>query len=293
MKRVVFVGWLVVLMVAACAAPTPVSPLQAGLDALKADNIPAAITALEALTAQQPTLAEAHLLLAQAYLRADRKDDAEAAFAKGFSLKPDASLPFDSQDSEDYFQAGNALATLGQFDLALKAYEAALKLQPDRASAVTNIGVVYYQLGQLDKAIAQFDSALKMEPENAETHYLLGAAYVQRANQSGAATEADLAAAEAEFEAALALKPELAAAHIGLGNLYLLRQDFDLAVATLEQAVTLQPDSPEALFAIGRAYAGQGRKAEAVDALNRALQLDPPEPFRSQARQLIDQLSTP
>jgi tetratricopeptide (TPR) repeat protein len=284
-------GCLVVL--AACAAPPPASPLQASLDALKAGDSAAAIAGLEALTAQQPTLAEAHLLLGQAYLRANRKDDAQAALVRGFSLKPDAAFPLDAQDPEDYFAAGNALATLGQFELALKAYDTTLKLQPGRANAVTNIGVVYYQQGQLDQAIAQFKQALTIEPEDADTHYLLGAAQLQRASQSGTPGTADMTAAEQEFQTALKIKPEMAAAYIGLGNVYLLNQDFEQAAATLEQAVKLQPNSPEALFAVGQAYAALGRKPEALDALTRALQLNPPEPFRSRAQQLIQQLNTP
>ncbi len=284
-------GCLAVL--AACAAPTPASPLQAGLDALKAGDTAAAIAGLEALTVQQPALAEAHLLLGQAYLRAGRKDDAQAALVKGFSLKPDAALPLDAQDPEDYFAAGNALATLGQFELALKAYDTTLKLQPGRANAVTNIGVVYYQQGHLDQAIAQFKQALTIEPEDADTHYLLGAAQLQRASQSGTPGAADMTAAEQEFQTALKIKPEMAAAYIGLGNVYLLNQNFEQAAATLEQAVKLQPNSPEALFAVGQAYAALGRKPEALDALTRALQLNPPEPFRSRAQQLIQQLNTP
>lgn len=277
-------AWLLVVVALAACNAAPPSPLDAGKEALQAGDTAKAIAALEPLADQNPTDANVHLLLGQAYVRADRKDDAQAAFTKGFSLKPDATFPLATQNADEYFVAGNVHAALLQFEPALAAYSMTLQLDPQKAGALTNIGVVYYQSGKLDLAVAQFKRALQLEPNDPETHYLLGAAYVQQDNQ---------AEAEAEFTTALTLKPELAAAHIGLGNLQLLRQDFAAAVETLNKALALQADSPEALFAIGQAYAGLGQNAQAIEAFKGCLALNPPEPFRSRAQQFIQQLSTP
>lgn len=269
-------------MMAACAT-TPPSPVEEGKAALAAKDSAKAIAVLEQAIAAEPVNAAAHVLLGQAYFRAERKDEAEKQFSAGFTLDQGVVLTADAT-AEEQFLAGNVHASLGQFDQALSAYDATLKLQPDKAGAFTNIGVVYYQTGKLDEAIGQFKKALGLDPQDAETHYLLGAAYVQKDN---------LPDAEAEFNTALSLKPELAPAHIGLGNIHLLNQKYDLAVASLEEALTIQPDSPEALFAIGQAYAATGKTAEAVAALTRCVALNPPEPFRSRAQEILQQLNTP
>jgi Flp pilus assembly protein TadD len=289
--RYLLIGLVVVL--AACNT-TPPAPLDEAKAALTAKDSAKAITVLEKAVADDPGSAAAHILLGQAYFRADRKDDAEKQFSAGFSLDPAASLTADAT-AEEQFLAGNVYAKLGmsatsktesdaRFAQAITAYQATLKLQPDKAGAYTNIGVVYYQTNKLDEAIGQFEQALKLDAQDAETHYLLGAAYVQKDN---------VAKAEAEFNTALGLKPELAPAHIGLGNIYLLSQKFDQAVASLEKAIALQPDSPEALFALGQAYASVGRTPDAITALTKCVSLNPPEQFRSKAQEILQQLGAP
>ena len=276
---------LLVVMVGLLAAcnTTPPSPLEEGKAALAAKDSAKAIAALEKAIAAEPGNAAAHILLGQAYFRAEKKDEAEKQFSAGFTLDQAATLTADAT-AEEQFLAGNAHASLGQFEQALSAYDATLKLQPDKAGAFTNIGVVYYQTGKLDDAIGQFKKALELDPKDAETHYLLGAAYVQKDN---------LPEAEAEFNTALGLKPELAPAHIGLGNIYLLGQQYDQAIASLEKALAINADSPEALFAIGQAYAAAGRTPDAITALTRCVSLNPPEPFRSKAQEILQQLSAP
>jgi tetratricopeptide (TPR) repeat protein len=277
--------YVLIVALAACNT-TPPSPLDEAKAALTANDSAKAISTLEKAIADEPGNAAAHILLGQAYFRAgpERKDDAEKQFSAGFSLDQTAGLVADSPSAEEQFLAGNVHATLGQFDQALSAYSETLKLQPDKAGAYTNIGVVYYQTGQLDDAIGQFQKALELDPKDAETHYLLGAAHVQKD---------DLTNAEAEFNTALGLKPELAPAHIGLGNIYLLNQQYDQAIASLEKALAIQPDSPEALFAVGQAYASVGRTADAVNALTKCVSLNPPEPFRSKAQEILQQLNAP
>jgi len=284
MERWVRWSLIVVIAVIALAAcnTTPPSPLDTAKAALTANDSAKAIAELEKVIASEPNSAAAHLMLAQAYYRAGRKEDAQKEFTTGFTLDKAAALPIVTQDAEELFVAANIHATLNQFDEALAGYEAVLKIAPTKAGAVTNIGVVYYQNGKLDDAITQFKKALEIDPKDAETHYLLGAAQVQKDN---------LPDAETEFNTALELKPDLAPAHIGLGNVYLLRQQYDKAAASLEKAANLQPDSPEALFALGQAYAALGRKDDAKTAMTKCLQLNPPEPFRSKAQEILTQLS--
>ncbi len=305
MRKVTWLGMFAVLLAACGATPVPATPapqirvttaastqtsstpavdLSAELNALKAGDTATAMTGLEKILANAPASSEAHLLLAQAYYRANQKDKADEQFQAAFQLNPAAVPPLDSQDAAEWLKIGNAHASLSQFDEALAAYQKALKIKPDTAAALTNVGVVYYQQGKFDDAAQQMLKALAIDPNDAETHYMLGATYVQQQK---------LDEAEKSFNKAIELKPDLAAAYTGLGNVQLARKNSGDAVKTLEKATSLQPDQAEAWLALGQAYAAQGNKTEANKALNQCLQVSQPGPLRSQCEQVLQQLGTP
>ncbi len=300
MRKLIWLSVLIALATA-CTAPAPqavVTPaaaaaqvstgpvvdLSAELNALKASDTATAITGLAKILANNPTSAEAHLLLGQAYFRANQKDKAEEQSLAAFTLNPAAVLPFESLDVDEWLKIGNAHATLGQLNEALAAYQTALKIKPDSAAAYTNIGVVYYQSGKFDDAVQQMQKALEIDPNDAETHYMLGATYMQQQK---------LDEAEKSFNKALELKPDLAAAYTGLGNVQLARNNSADAVKTLQKATQLQPDQAEAWLALGQAYAAQGNKTEASTALNRCLQISQSGPLQTRCEQILQQLGAP
>ncbi len=258
--------------------------LSAELNALKAGDTAAAISGLEKILASNPASAEVHLLLGQAYYRADHKDKAEEQFRAAFSLNAAAVPPLATQDADEWLKLGNAHASQAQFDEALAAYQTVLKLKPDKAAAFTNIGVVYYQLGKFDEAVQQMQKALELDPGDAETYYMLGATYIQQQK---------LDEAEKAFNKAIELKPDLAAAYTGLGNVQLARKDAAAAITTLQKATSLQPDQAEAWLALGQAYATQGSRTEASKALNQCLQTSQPGSLHTHCEQVLQQLGTP
>lgn len=258
--------------------------LSVELNALKAGDTAGAISGLEQILANSPASAEAHLLLGQAYYRADQKDKAEEQFRAAFSLNASAVPPLETQDADEWLKLGNAHASQAQFAEALAAYQTVLRIKPDKAAAYTNIGVVYYQTGKFDEAMQQMQQALELDPGDAETYYMLGATYIQQQK---------LDEAEKAFNKAIELKPDLAAAYTGLGNVQLARKDAAAAITTLQKATTLQPDQAEAWLALGQAYATQGSKAEANKALNQCLQTSQPGALHTRCEQLLQQLGTP
>ncbi|GEM_PF-2740575 len=290
---------LVVLALAACnSAPAP-APVATGAvtpaatvsqafaterAALQAGDTATAIASLEKAVGTTPGSAEAHLLLGQAYFRAQRKDDATQQFLAGFSLDPKAALPLESKDVDELMLVGNAHASLNQLDEALAVYQTVLQIQPDKAAAHTNIGVVYYQAGRFDDAVTELKKALEIDPKDAETQYMLGATYVQQNK---------LDDAEKAFNQSIQLKPDLAAAYTGLGNVYLARKNTDKAVSTLQKAASLKPDQAETWLALGQAYALQGNKIEASKALNQCVQTSQPGPLQDQCNKVLQQVGTP
>ncbi len=293
MRKTFLVGWmlLVALSIAACnTAPAPSGGFD-GFDAkspeivaLKAGDTSTAITSLNKILAEHPDSARTHLLLGQAYYRADQKDKAQEQFLAAFTLSSTVTLPLDSQDADEWLKLGNAHASLSQLDEALSAYQTVLKIKPDKAAAYTNIGVVYYQAGKFDDAVQQMQKALEIDPSDAETYYMLGATYVQQQK---------LDEAEKSFNKAIELKPDLAAAYTGLGNVQLARKNTEGAVETLKKATQLQPNQAEAWLALGQAYAAQGNKTEANQALQQCVQVSQPGPLQDRCKQILQQLGAP
>ena len=295
--------------------------LQAGREALEADDLETATELLTLVAPLVPGRGEVYFLLGQAHLKANDTNQALITFANAVELSPELAAEhaeeinalaetglgigqaaFDAGDLDTaaeildavttllpnearaYFLLGNVHNQANRFAEAVDAYQSVLNLEPESSSALTNMGVVYYKLGDLETAIKQFGAALELEPEDAETHYLLGAAYVQMD---------ELEKGQAEFEEALALNEQLAPAYIGLGNVRILLEDFEAALTALEKAVTLDPDSPEAYFALGQVYIQLGDTAEARTALERVLSLNPDPRWKEQTELLLESLDSP
>lgn len=118
----------------------------------------------------------------------------------------------DSPSAKEHFDKGRELAQQGDFKGAAIEFEAVLKKDRDNVSAMTMLGVAYYNLERLDEAIAQYQQAIELAPGDADIHSNLAAAYVQKKEMDKALEE---------YQTAIDLNPELAEAHFGLGVVHL------------------------------------------------------------------------
>jgi tetratricopeptide (TPR) repeat protein len=83
---------------------------------------------------------------------------------------------------------------------AKKAYQTAIKLNPNYAEAINNLGTVYYAQKSYRRAIAQYHKALKLAPKSASVYSNLGTAEFSRKRYKEA-SEA--------YQTALTLDPEV------------------------------------------------------------------------------------
>jgi tetratricopeptide (TPR) repeat protein len=100
-------------------------------------------------------------------------------------------------------KAGIAYHQLGKpadLDNARKYYEKAIKLNPNYAEAVNNLGTIYYARKSFRRAITQYRKALQLRPESAPFMANLGTAYFARKQY---------ALASQEYVAALQIDPEI------------------------------------------------------------------------------------
>lgn len=122
------------------------------------------------------------------------------------------------QTGQGYLAANDLEKATAEFKKAITEFEAVLAEDPEHISALTNLGVAYYNIGELDKAIAEYQKALELAPNDSDIHSNLAAAYVQKQ---------DFEQALAEYQRAVELNPELSQAYFGLGviNLALGKND--------------------------------------------------------------------
>ncbi len=81
----------------------------------------------------------------------------------------------------------------GKYDEAVQAYDEAIKLDPEYASAWHNKGTALYYLGRYDEAILACDKAIRLDPEDASAWNNTGYAL----KRLGRTTEANAAFAKA------------------------------------------------------------------------------------------------
>jgi len=193
-----------------------------------------------------------------------------------------------------------ALHGQGRLREAEQVYRAVLRMAPDHAATLHELGNLCRQKGAFDEAISLLRRALAIDPKSARTHNDFGivlsalrrpeeaAAYYARAvalDPSMADAHNNLANAlrslgrveEAivNFEKALAINPNFAEAHNNLGNALAGVKRYAEAIAHYEQAVAIKPALVEAYFNCGIALAALRQPEQAITQYEKAIALKP------------------
>jgi tetratricopeptide (TPR) repeat protein len=120
---------------------------------------------------------------------------------------------------------GHALR--GDFDNALKEFQAVLQLHSNEPELHEALGELYLDHHAVDAAQSELERALALDPSRARALYLLGRLYVQNRENEKALPY---------LQRALRLQPDLAEASSLLGTAYLRLGQFAKAIPTLEKA---------------------------------------------------------
>jgi protein O-GlcNAc transferase len=208
--------------------PAGNSELASARAALQAGDTGKAVAELEAFVAREPTSVEAHTLLAQAYQKADRTEEALEEYQAAIILSPDE-VPDYILDPNDI---GAALYQKGELDQAIRQLQAALALAPNDPETHYLLGAAYIQQSQLAEAEAEFNKALAAKPDMAEAHIGLGNVQLLKG---------ELEPATASFQKAVAINPSLPEAYLPLGKVLAAQGDTAGARDALNAFLKLNP----------------------------------------------------
>lgn len=191
---------------------------------------------------------------------------------------------------------GSVLASKGRSAEAREAYEKALALEPQNASALSGLATLAAREGDLPGAIELYDRAAGADSSNSEAAYLSAQLVLAGGDRAGAearlrtlvqkdpghgSARNDLAwiLAESGRELDFALRLAHDAERISpvpevldtLGFVQLQRGDVDAAIAAFQRALDARPDSPSTRYRLGLALARKGDTTQAQTALREAL----------------------
>jgi TolB-like protein/Flp pilus assembly protein TadD len=235
---------------------------------------------LEDIFAVQDDIAQSVVRELRAALMGEKPDAAASAAVRS---EIEAAARGRGQNAEAYrlyLQASfhNDRLTAEDFTIAIEAYRAALKLDPNYALAWAGLSIAYaHGTGQgwlgtdLDDgfrlAREACGKAMQLAPDLAESHEALGV--IRSAN------EWDWKGAEASFARALELAPH--SIRIMRNTVFILyaRGRYDEAIALMRRAVELDPLSGAVHCFLAGSYRIAGRLDEAQTAIRKSLELSP------------------
>ena len=190
---------------------------------------------------------------------------------------------FSQQQGEDpkamaneHLESGRGLYDQGDLDGAMRECRAALRLDPQSASAHFLMGEVFGAKNSTDDEISEYRAAIRIDPKLADAHLSLGRALQSKKN--------DLEGAIAEYRASLRVYPDRFyansfRAHSMLGSALAQKGDLDGAIVEFRRAISIKPDNPAGHVGLGMALQEKQQYEAAFAEFERALQLDPNSKF--------------
>ena len=172
----------------------------------------------------------------------------------------------DPKTAETLIFKGGIYEGIGCFELALKIYKQALKINPENAQAHYNIGKILNFRDDLAPAIKHLEQAIRIDPERADIHYLLSDTW--KKNEK-------IEAAIEECKIVIGLEPDFAEAYNLLGYLKRKQGNFDAAIEHCEQAIKIKPAFYDAFNNLGITYFKIGDLNAATRNQKKAIELHP------------------
>jgi serine/threonine-protein kinase len=172
----------------------------------------------------------------------------------------------ESKDAEELCAAADLGYARGESQLAIRAFQLAIELDPKVARYHLNLGVAFEHLGRLDDAVASYDRAIELEPKNAGSHLNLGNALLKKG---------ELEDAIASYRESVELDPKYVTGWVVLGRALGQNGDSEEAIQCARKAAELAPAESGPALDVAAALFSAGRVDEAIACVRKVLAADP------------------
>jgi len=226
----------------------------------KQRDVAAAADAYGKVIGLDPGRVAAHHSLGSLYLRIQRFGDAIASLEKTVALDPSR--------TEAFLDLGTAYEESKDYAKAAEAYEKYIALKPENAwTGQLRLGLCRLELNQPEAAVAALSEALKLQPNNVKTNFSLADAHARAKS---------LDKAEAVYKTLVGLNPEGATTYYGkIIQMYDEAGQYDKAIEAARKIIEMNPKNELAVFNLGIMFLKLQRIDEAVQAFRGALALKP------------------
>jgi tetratricopeptide (TPR) repeat protein len=171
---------------------------------------------------------------------------------------------------EAYFRRGNAYLDGGKYQEALGDYNEVIQARSDYVWVHRNIGIANYHLQQYDLAIKAFDKVLALEPDYYEAYLNKGLTYSAWENYQEAIRNYTFI-----VEAEVADKFILLQAYCNRGLVYGLLNDNQQTIADCTKALELDEQYADAYWKRGNAYENLQDYEKAISDYDKVIELVP------------------
>ena len=268
--RLAPLGLALAIALTACGKDDPSAMVASARDYLARNDSAAAVIQLKNALQQDPSLAEARLLLGRALLATGDAAGAQTELQKALDLgvSPNEALPplvrsrlaqgqakeVSAQYASTHLDDTVAHATLktllatawrqqGQAKQAQAAVEDALALQPGHPPAVIEQARQTAIARDLNGALGLLDTLLAQHPGEVDAHVLRGDIFMARRSAADAL---------ASFQAGVQRDPRHADALAGVMRAHLLKRDLDEASTALKALEKVAPGRPQTVYLGGQ-----------------------------------------
>jgi tetratricopeptide (TPR) repeat protein len=165
-----------------------------------------------------------------------------------------------------YARAADDYALAGQYDAAIREFEKAVAINPERAGTYRLWGVVLMAQGKLPEAEQRIRRAIELDPDEKRAHWNLAKLIALKGKHDEAIET---------FRKAVELDPFFVPARLDFARLLLEVGKLDHAVEQLTEAAEIEPKNPQPYSVLGDFYFQQGEHERAAAAFGVALRRDP------------------
>jgi len=254
------------------ASLTALRAHQAGLAELRKGAVQSAIPLLKQATTEDPAFAMSFARLADAYLRAGERHQAESAIDKARALSEKAPLPL----AERYHIHATAARVKDDFETAAQSYAELAKLYPKDPDVLLNLAGAYEELGKTPQAIDSYRKVVNLAPRYGAALLGLGRVLVMGGQPTEAIRSLEAALGTGEFSD----EPEaLGMIHSILGVAYRETADLEKAVHHLSLSLEYRRRSGDkggeaaTLWNLASIWEGQGELGKSLEAQSRTLSI--------------------
>jgi tetratricopeptide (TPR) repeat protein len=234
---------------------------------------------------------EAYIGKAQAHIRKNELDDAEAVCVLGEKNVPyeprikvaragvclerqdysaarqlyvDA-LSLDSLNFDALFGLGFVYEKSGDTTGAIEYYMKAKPLKPEDTALRFRLGSLLIGMGKYDEGLSEIRYVVETQPEDMEARTTLAESYIDAGRYSDALNE---------FKTISEKTPDNVSAVLGIGRAHVRLREYSEAAEAFKRAKSMAPDSPAPLYYLADSYINWRRYSDAEGVLREALGME-------------------